>query len=73
MAWSTNLFIVAVCAPLGGWLVDRYGTKKILMLSAIMSTLGTGIVVLGHHPIVFLLDTVLSLVWQVLGRRRIIY
>ncbi|MNZ71105.1 Major Facilitator Superfamily protein [compost metagenome] len=53
MAWSTNLFIVAVCAPLGGWLVDRYGTKKILMLSAIMSTLGTGIVVLGHHPIVF--------------------
>ncbi|MEK5257503.1 MFS transporter [Paenibacillus sp. FSL F4-0125] len=53
MAWSTNLFIAAVCAPLGGWLVDRYGTKKILMLSAIMSTLGTGIVVLGHHPIVF--------------------
>jgi MFS family permease len=53
MAWSTNLFIVAVCAPLGGWLVDRYGTKKILMLSAILSTLGTGIVVLGHHPIVF--------------------
>lgn len=53
MAWSTNLFIVAVCAPLGGWLVDRYGTKKILMLGAIMSTLGTGIVVLGHHPIVF--------------------
>ncbi|WHY19397.1 MFS transporter [Paenibacillus sp. G2S3] len=53
MAWSTNLFIVAVCAPLGGWLVDRYGTKKILMLSAIMSTLGTGIVVLDHHPIVF--------------------
>lgn len=53
MAWSTNLFIVAVCTPLGGWLVDRYGTKKILMLSAIMSTLGTGIVVLGHHPIVF--------------------
>ncbi len=53
MAWSTNLFIIAVCAPLGGWLVDRYGTKKILMLSAIMSTLGTGIVVLGHHPTVF--------------------
>ncbi|HEY4431184.1 MAG TPA: MFS transporter [Paenibacillus sp.] len=53
MAWSTNTFILAVCAPLGGWLVGRYGTKKILMLSTIMSILGTGIVVLGHHPIVF--------------------
>ncbi|MNO27146.1 Major Facilitator Superfamily protein [compost metagenome] len=53
MAWSTNTFILAVCAPLGGWLVGRYGTKKILMLSTIMSILGTGIVVLGHDPIVF--------------------
>ncbi|WP_211749330.1 MFS transporter [Paenibacillus sp. Marseille-Q4541] len=53
MAWSTNLLIAALCAPLGGWLVDRYGTKPVLMLSAITSILGTGIVVLGHHPTVF--------------------
>ncbi|UNK18438.1 MFS transporter [Paenibacillus sp. N3/727] len=53
MAWSTNLLITALCAPLGGWLVDRYGPKRVLLLSAAMSTLGTGIVILGHHPIVF--------------------
>lgn len=53
MAWSTNLLITAICAPLGGWFVDRYGTKKVLLLSAVMSTLGTGVVVLGNHPIVF--------------------
>jgi MFS family permease len=53
MAWSTNLLIAAICAPLGGWLVDRYGAKKVLFLSAVMSTLGTGVVVLGNHPIVF--------------------
>jgi len=53
MAWSTNLLIVAICAPLGGWLVDRYGAKKVLFLSAVMSTLGTGVVVLGSHPVVF--------------------
>jgi MFS family permease len=53
MAWSTNLLIAAICAPLGGWLVDRYGAKKVLFLSAVMSTLGTGVVVLGNHPTVF--------------------
>ncbi|MEC0229557.1 MFS transporter [Paenibacillus alba] len=53
MAWSTNLLIAALCAPLGGWLVDRYGPKKIMLASAVLSTLGTGTVVLGHHSIVF--------------------
>src|SRR5690348_12462933 len=48
MAWSTNLLITALCAPLGGWLVDRYGPKRVLLLSAAMSTLGTGVVMLGH-------------------------
>lgn len=53
MAWSTNLLITAMCALLGGWLVDRYGTKEVLFLSAILSTMGTGIVLLGNGPIVF--------------------
>ncbi|NEW07451.1 MFS transporter [Paenibacillus sp. SYP-B3998] len=53
MAWSTNLLIAACCAPLGGWLVDRYGPKKVMLTSALMGIIGTGIVVLGHQPIVF--------------------
>ncbi|MEK8128094.1 MFS transporter [Paenibacillus filicis] len=53
MAWSTNLLIAALCAPLGGWLVDRYGPKKVMLASAIMITLGTGTVVFGHYSIVF--------------------
>lgn len=53
MAWSTNLLITALCAPLGGWLVDRYGPKKIMLVSAIIGTVGTGTVILGHHSIVF--------------------
>ncbi|MEW9699409.1 MFS transporter [Paenibacillus sp. SI8] len=55
MAWSTNLLIAACCAPLGGWLVDRYGPKKVMLISAAMGIAGTGIVVLGHHPAVFFL------------------
>lgn len=53
MAWSTNLLIAALCAPLGGWLVDRYGPKKVMLISAVIGILGTGTVVLGHHSIVF--------------------
>jgi MFS family permease len=54
MAWSTNLLIAALCAPLGGWLADRYGPKKIMLVSVIMGTVGTGTVVFGgHHDIVF--------------------
>ncbi|GGA00004.1 putative MFS-type transporter YcxA [Paenibacillus marchantiophytorum] len=53
MAWSTNLLIAALCAPLGGWLVDRYGPKKIMLASAIMSTVGTGTVVFGHDSMLF--------------------
>ncbi|OXM82918.1 MFS transporter [Paenibacillus rigui] len=53
MAWSTNLLIAALCAPLGGWLVDRYGPKKVMLLSSFIGILGTGTVVFGHHSILF--------------------
>lgn len=53
MAWSTNLLIAALCAPVGGLLVDRYGPKKVMLVSAVMGTIGTGTVVFGHHAIVF--------------------
>ncbi|MED5016397.1 MFS transporter [Paenibacillus chibensis] len=30
--WSTATFIGAICAPLGGLLVDRFGVKKVMLL-----------------------------------------
>lgn len=53
MTWSTSMLIAALCTPLGGWLADRYGPKRVMLISAVMSILGTGIVVLGHHSTSF--------------------
>ncbi|MVP00687.1 MFS transporter [Paenibacillus lutrae] len=52
-AWSTNLLITALCAPLGGWLADRYGPKKVMLISAVIGIAGMGIAVFGHHDIGF--------------------
>lgn len=53
MAWSTNLLIAALCTPIGGWIADRYGPKKLMQLSTIFSILGTSIVFVGHSSILF--------------------
>ncbi|MBN7573325.1 MULTISPECIES: MFS transporter [Clostridium] len=53
MAWSTNLLIAALCTPIGGWIADRYGPKKLMLLSTIFSILGTSIVFVGHNPALF--------------------
>ncbi|WP_216651743.1 MFS transporter [Paenibacillus sp. NEAU-GSW1] len=49
IAWSTNLLIAALCAPLSGWLVDRFGPKRIILISSVISIAGTGSVVFGHQ------------------------
>jgi MFS family permease len=54
-AWSTNLLITALCAPLGGWLVDRYGPKKVLILSNVFNIVGAGLVFLLNGPFWFYL------------------
>ncbi|WP_433944542.1 MFS transporter [Paenibacillus sp. SN-8-1] len=53
LSWSTNLLIAALCAPLGGWLVDRFGVKRVMLLSTLLSIAGTGVVCLGQHPLLF--------------------
>ncbi|WP_282936027.1 MFS transporter [Paenibacillus sp. RC67] len=52
-AWSTNLFIAALCAPIGGRLVDRFGAKKVMLISSMFSIAGTGLVCISHHPAAF--------------------
>lgn len=55
IAWSTNLLIAAVSAPVGGWLVDKYGAKLILILSVIIGAIGSLLVYLFPNPITFFL------------------
>lgn len=52
-SWSFNLFITAVCLPLGGWLVDRYGAKKILFTSRMLGGLGAAITYFSHDSFTF--------------------
>jgi len=49
--WSTSIFISAICAPLGGWLTDRYGFKKVLIASGILGTLATTLFLVIQNPI----------------------
>lgn len=52
-AWSTNLLIAALCAPIGGRLADRYGPKKLMLVSSIAGICGAALVYSGHSPAIF--------------------
>lgn len=41
-----GVFILLSALP-SGWLTDRFGTKKIILVSAILTTIGTGLVLLS--------------------------
>lgn len=47
MAWSNQPTNAALCTPIGGWIADRYGPKKLMLLSTMFSSLGTSIVFCG--------------------------
>ncbi|MDB4868639.1 MAG: transporter, partial [Cohnella sp.] len=49
--WSTSIFIGAICAPIGGWLTDRFGYKKVLIVSGILGTLSTTLFLFTRNPI----------------------
>ncbi|TBL74593.1 MFS transporter [Paenibacillus thalictri] len=53
IAWSANLLIAALCAPVGGRLVDRYGPRKVMLLASVFSICGTGLVYMSHGPVFF--------------------
>lgn len=41
-AASLNLLLLGLCAPLGGWLIDRFGPRRIIL--GCLATLGLGLV-----------------------------
>lgn len=55
LTWSLNLLIAALCMPFGGWLVDRYGVKKVMVLSTLLGATGSGVIFFAHHPVAFLI------------------
>jgi MFS family permease len=56
VAWSTNLLIAAVSAPIGGYLVDKYGAKLLLIASVFIGALCSLLVYLFPHPVSFFLS-----------------
>ncbi|MCD9022193.1 MFS transporter [Cohnella silvisoli] len=55
VAWSSNLLIAAISAPIGGYLVDKYGAKLILITSVIIGAIGSLLVYLFPNPVTFFL------------------
>lgn len=53
--WSFNIAVAAICSPLGGWLTDRYGPKKVMLLNALFGVLSMLAVLKIHHPAGFFL------------------
>jgi MFS family permease len=39
-AYSLSMLLFSVCGPLVGWLIDRYGTRKVMPFGVIVLTLG---------------------------------
>ncbi|MFE0558836.1 MFS transporter [Paenibacillus sp. FSL W8-0187] len=48
--WSFNIAVAAICSPLGGWLTDKYGPKKMMLLNALFGVLSMLTVLTLHHP-----------------------
>lgn len=55
VTWSTSILIGALSAPLGGWLVDRYGYKLVIVFSSVLGTLSSTIILLATNPIGYFL------------------
>lgn len=49
--WSVGILISAVCAPIGGLLVDRWGYKKVMVHSGILGCVSTFVVLLFQGPL----------------------
>lgn len=46
LTWSMGIFIAAVCAPVGGLLVDRWGYKRVMVYSGIFGCISILVVLL---------------------------
>jgi MFS family permease len=48
LTWSVNILISAVCAPIGGLLVDKYGYKKVMLWTGITGNIAIFVVLFAN-------------------------
>lgn len=51
LTWSTSVFVGALSAPIGGWLADRYGYKKVMIGASCCQLLGIAVMLALRNPI----------------------
>ncbi|WP_223879956.1 MFS transporter [Paenibacillus spiritus] len=44
--WSVNIIIGALCSPVGGYLADRYGYRRVMMASSLLTSASVGTLLL---------------------------
>lgn len=50
LTWSFNIALAAICSPIGGWLTDKYGPKKMMVLNASLGVLSMLTVLAFRSP-----------------------
>lgn len=46
--WAFNLFVTALCLPIGGWLEQKYGSKRILLAGRLIAAAGAIVTYFSH-------------------------
>jgi MFS family permease len=64
---ALQTFLGAVYAYPGGWLTDRWGQRRSLMLFSALSLAGYALVMVWHHWLALLLGAFLFLAWSALS------
>src|SRR6185436_4540541 len=64
---ALQVLLGALYAYPGGWLTDRWGAPRSLMLFSVLSLAGYTLVLLWHHWLALVLGTFLFLAWSALS------
>ncbi|NHN30351.1 hypothetical protein [Paenibacillus agricola] len=63
LTWSTNIIISALCAPIGGLLVDKYGYKKVMLFTGITGNIDILTMLYANTSVGYFIGCYLLLVW----------
>lgn len=49
-AWSSSIFIGSLCAPIGGWLTDKFGYKTTMVVGSMLAISSGAVILLFPNP-----------------------